>query len=80
MGASPTFGELTLSSVYLHVSLVGVLIRGSQDYRDIFGLLCYPFLMGLIHLLSECGTSVKDEVFRGNHLTFQRLTGIHARF
>lgn len=81
MGASPAFGELTLSSVYLHASLLRVLTRGSQDSRDIAGLLCGdPFLMDLIHLLSECGASVKDEVFRGSHLTFQRVIGIHAQF
>lgn len=50
MGTSPTFGELTLSSVYLHASLLGMLTGGSQDSRDISGLLCDPFLMDLIHL------------------------------
>ena len=79
MGTSPASGELTLSSVYLHASLLGMLTRGSQDSRDIVGLMCDPFLMDLIHLLSECGASVKDEVFRGSHLTFQRVIGIHAQ-
>lgn len=52
-GASPAFGELTLSSISLHASWLGEQRNGSQDSRDISGLACDPLLMDFIHLLSE---------------------------
>ena len=43
MGASPAFGELILSSIYLHASWLGVPRDGSQDSRDISGLVFILF-------------------------------------